>query len=264
MEEKEPKKKDRVLGDEWLDWDGSLTEESPDAHKSLFFVFAAVLLGLFVVSGYVIIFMISPRLEQVYQRLPQILYAVHSVLSIYAVFTYVIIALALLTNKRIWLKLKKKNFLYNSFVPMVIKVANYFGISQDKISNSFIKVNNAIVTATIGKLFTDKFPCGKILVLLPRCLQKDLLKEVINLKETYDIDIHTVPGGTQARAIIKKTNPRAIIGVACERDLLSGIKDVATKIPVIGVVNQRPHGPCKDTLINLTEVEDAIKLFSQE
>jgi hypothetical protein len=51
-----------------------------------------------------------------------------------------------------------------------------------------------------------------------------------------------------------------IIAVACERDLSSGIQD-SYPLPVFGVINHRPHGPCYDTLVDLDKVEEALKLF---
>jgi hypothetical protein len=48
--------------------------------------------------------------------------------------------------------------------------------------------------------------------------------------------------------------------VACERDLSSGIQD-SYPLPVFGVVNYRPQGPCYDTLVDLERVEEALKTF---
>ena len=48
--------------------------------------------------------------------------------------------------------------------------------------------------------------------------------------------------------------------MACERDLSSGIQDTYP-IPVYGVLNERPHGPCLDTLVNLNNLEAAIRRF---
>ena len=45
-----------------------------------------------------------------------------------------------------------------------------------------------------------------------------------------------------ARQMVKEIRPKAIIAVACERDLTSGIQDVFP-LPVIGVLNERPFGP---------------------
>jgi hypothetical protein len=51
-----------------------------------------------------------------------------------------------------------------------------------------------------------------------------------------------------------------IIGVACERDLTSGIQD-SFPIPVFGILNKRPHGPCFDTDIDLEIVERGMAAF---
>lgn len=63
-----------------------------------------------------------------------------------------------------------------------------------------------------------------------------------------------------ARNIIKRLCPKAIVAVACERDLSSGIKDIKL-IPVLGIVNERPEGPCCNTRVNLAKVEEAIVYF---
>jgi len=48
--------------------------------------------------------------------------------------------------------------------------------------------------------------------------------------------------------------------VACERDLSSGIQD-SYPLPIFGILNQRPHGPCYDTQVDLEKVEEALKTF---
>ena len=54
----------------------------------------------------------------------------------------------------------------------------------------------------------------------------------------------------------------AIIAIACDRDLASGIQD-ASPLPVLGVLNERPCGPCFNTRVNLQDVEEAINFFCQ-
>ena len=54
--------------------------------------------------------------------------------------------------------------------------------------------------------------------------------------------------------------PRIIIAVACERDLSSGIQD-SYPMPVFGITNRRPYGPCYDTDVDLERVEEALKIF---
>ena len=53
--------------------------------------------------------------------------------------------------------------------------------------------------------------------------------------------------------------PRAIIAIACERDLLSGFLEVNPRIPVIGLSNSRPEGPCQNTEIDLGQIEQTIR-----
>jgi hypothetical protein len=67
-------------------------------------------------------------------------------------------------------------------------------------------------------------------------------------------------GGTIARRIVVENRPQLIIAVACERDLAHGIQDTFP-IPVFGILNQRPHGPCRDTRVMLEEVRKAVERF---
>jgi len=46
--------------------------------------------------------------------------------------------------------------------------------------------------------------------------------------------------------------------VACEGDLTSGIRD-CYPLPVLGVLNDRPFGPCYNTSVDLERIEEAIK-----
>jgi len=54
--------------------------------------------------------------------------------------------------------------------------------------------------------------------------------------------------------------PKAIVAVACELDLTSGIRDTYP-IPVIGVLNRRPNGPCYNTSVDIAEVKKALLHF---
>ena len=57
-------------------------------------------------------------------------------------------------------------------------------------------------------------------------------------------------GGTAARKAIRDLRPKAVLAVACERDLVSGLADTG-RLPVIGIVNIRPNGPCSDTFVDM-------------
>ena len=73
--------------------------------------------------------------------------------------------------------------------------------------------------------------------------------------------MYIVTGGEMARRIIEEKAPDAVIGVACERDLLAGIRDLRPGIQLIGIPNLRPEGPCRDTLIDFNELEQAVGVF---
>jgi hypothetical protein len=74
------------------------------------------------------------------------------------------------------------------------------------------------------------------------------------------VGLAVATGGTLARRIVVERRPRLIIAVACERDLSSGIQD-SYPLPVFGVINHRPHGPCYDTQVDLDRVEQALQTF---
>ena len=82
----------------------------------------------------------------------------------------------------------------------------------------------------------------------------------MNLSIKYRVPISVATGGTLARRIVVETKPDIIIGVACERDLTSGIQD-SYPIPVYGIFNKRPNGPCYDTDVDIDCVESAMIAF---
>ena len=121
-----------------------------------------------------------------------------------------------------------------------------------------------------------------LIILIPHCIQNHNCKlkvtndidnckkcgmckinELLQLKEKYNTKIFIATGGTLARKVIIDNKPKAVIAVACERDLTSGVRDVKG-IPVLGVFNLRPNGPCVDTNINIKEVEEAISFFTHK
>lgn len=158
--------------------------------------------------------------------------------------------------------------------PFVLGLAKIFGIDKDIVKSSFIEVNNGLV-----KTSPEKYRPRDILILAPHCLQwsecphkitidvknckrcgKCTVDALRKLQEKYGVLLVVATGGTLARKFIKQYKPSAIIAVACERDLTSGIQDVSP-LPVMGVLNDRPNGPCYNTWVNINNVEQAIKFY---
>lgn len=163
------------------------------------------------------------------------------------------------------------------FLPLMELVGRVGGISPADVRHSFIKVNNELLLTE-----TDRYDPEKILILLPHCIQKsacDLrlsydinhcrrcgkcpIGGLLALRDGYGVHLAVATGGTIARRLVVEKRPRFILAVACERDLSSGIQDTYP-LPVFGLLNERPNGPCFDTLVSLPLVETALRRFIKE
>ncbi|MDI6601393.1 MAG: DUF116 domain-containing protein [Thermoanaerobacteraceae bacterium] len=184
------------------------------------------------------------------------------------------VVLSLLGKKPIKVLSGFMSFALNTLYPEVLFFGGLLGIDRDKIMKSFAEINNNIVASKNVKIAPED-----ILILLPHCLQRTTcvhrittninncrrcgkcdIKGLIEIAERYGVHIVVATGGTLARKAVKNYKPKAIVAVACERDLTSGIQDV-NGIPVFGIVNIRPEGPCYNTRVDLNLVENAVKNF---
>ena len=107
-----------------------------------------------------------------------------------------------------------------------------------------------------------RLPMDTFLILLPRCLDKETRQQVIERTNGRSVQVVTAGGGEEARRAIGEYKPSLILAIACERDLVSGIKDVvAEKIPVLAIPNKRPEGPCKNTCLQLEDLDEALQFI---
>lgn len=160
------------------------------------------------------------------------------------------------------------------FLPIMELLARPFGFSTNEVRRSFIKVNNEL-TERLHPAFNPQ----RILILLPHCLQRadcrirlsysvDACERcgrcpiagLLALRDKYGVHLAIATGGTIARRIVVETRPKLIIAVACERDLTSGIQDTHP-LPVHGILNDRPEGPCRNTVVRLGLIEQALQRF---
>lgn len=165
-----------------------------------------------------------------------------------------------------------RGFVLKILYPVLMLAGAFLKSKKAQFQAYIVKLNNLLV-------MRDSVNPEKILLLLPHCIQNSKcdvrltfdvykcrrcgsckIKDLIELAEAYNVSIAIATGGTIARKVVKEIRPDAIVAVACERDLSSGIVDTYP-IPVIGILNERPFGPCIDTTVNLNLVEDAIKWF---
>ena len=148
---------------------------------------------------------------------------------------------------------------------------------NDYFSRKFLKINNDYVLKKIKKKIN-----GKILILLPHCIQlydceykitsdinncrvcgKCVIYNFVDIQNKYqNVEIKIATGGTLARKYVKEIKPNLIIAVACKRDLISGIKD-AEPFLVYGVFNKIKGKPCINTTVvmdDIYEILDEINL----
>ena len=250
--------RDRKLGDEWVQWKGDLSnaEKNADSGKRIFL--GVLLLTIFIsgASSFFIWYMIQPRLFQFHPVLPIVIGCGLALLWAIFSFWFLLMVLSILTEKDFLIIFGKNEYSLTFLVPLAFRFGMRLGISRDRIGNSFVKVINALIRSNVTKVTP-----GKLVILLPRCLENALREKITAFSDALKIPVFTVAGGEKARQIVFENKPLAIIGVACERDLVSGIQDVIGKIPVIGIPNMRPEGPCKNTVIDLKEFEKAVQTF---
>lgn len=156
---------------------------------------------------------------------------------------------------------------------MTVVLGRLVGVSKEEVLKAYISSHNQITLAQ-----KTRVPGSKLLILLPHCLQnsdcphkitikvdnckrcgKCDITEILELAERYRAQVRVATGGTLARKYIKEIKPQAVVAVACERDLSLGIRDISGNIPVLGVLNSCPQGPCINTTVDLIKMEQAIR-----
>ena len=230
----------------------------------------AILLGILIV-GVSIVNILLLNVAYIFEMSVNIIV----ILAILLIVFSTIVTYRIIKNDNINSKTMNINFkIVNLMFPFMLKIASIVGIPKNEIRKVYVNLNNKNIYSQKYNLNSDD-----ILILIPHCVQKNSCKlkvtttidtckkcglcnigDLVKLKEEKNVDIYVATGGTLARKIILENKPKAVIAVACERDLTSGVQDVS-KIPVLGVFNKRPNGPCVDTCVDVKEVEKAIDFF---
>lgn len=213
-------------------------------------------------------------LANLHENLPIVLGVVFGVILVLVFAGMVILALTVLLGRDLPFSRSLRGVLVKVLLPLMSGVGKLFGVSKDQVRRSFIEINNQLVLAAQLRATPDK-----LLLLMPHCLQfhecqfritgnvvhcqrcgQCDISGLTELSEKYGVGLAVATGGTLARRIVVERRPKLIIAVACERDLSSGIQD-SYPLPVFGITNHRPHGPCYDTEVDLERVEEALKTF---
>ncbi len=213
-------------------------------------------------------------LANIHRALPTLLGAFFGVVLWLAVSGIFSLVLTLILKKDFWLSKRLRGLVIKVIFPVLILVGKLFGISKESVQHAFVEVNNGLVMAQTRSIKPER-----LLLLMPHCLQNYdctvkitgnvdnckrcgtcQIRDLVELAETYHTGLSVATGGTIARRIVVERKPQLIIAVACERDLISGIQD-SYPVPVYGIFNRRPYGPCFNTQVDLKEVKKAMIHF---
>ena len=107
-------------------------------------------------------------------------------------------------------------------------------------------------------LFYVALGAGRLLHIPRRRIEGSFVAVSNQIIKNRHLKVMPDTGGTLARQTVMKIRPKAVVAIACERDLASGIQDVYP-IPSVGVLNLRPNGPCYNTHVDLEEFRRAIE-----
>lgn len=210
-------------------------------------------------------------LANIHPNLPHIVGIIMVTLSGIAILGTGLLVLTTALGKDIFLTRFMRLVVIKFLLPVIELVGRLFGLDKDRIRQSFIAMNNSLVTSQRMKVRPDR-----VLVLLPHCIQlsdceikvtgdvnkcalcgRCSIEGLVNIGKKFAVDISVATGGTLARKVIVEKRPKLVLAVACERDLTSGIKD-CYPLPVIGILNERPFGPCFNTVVDVAKIDTAL------
>lgn len=248
---------DRRLGHEWDEWDGAPLPNQGDfdTPPSLFFLWSAAALTVGLGALALLLFLLAPRLGAIQSRLPQILWLMLAGVSLALWCWWALLLLSHATGRTLLPERLAERGPFLRLMRLTSRVAERFG-RRDWVENAAVKVYNALAL-----LRSRKVGRGELLLLIPRCLSKETLDGVLGVAGKYGVPVFVATRGQLARRVIRERRPRAVVAVACERDMVSGLHDVAGKVPVLGLTMTLPFGPCKDARLDLSRLEEWVRAY---
>ncbi|MFW0884991.1 DUF116 domain-containing protein [Candidatus Acidulodesulfobacterium sp. H_13] len=229
----------------------------------------SIFIILFILSF--LFWIISGGLEKISPNLPVYIFLFLDAALLLIIFIFLLGLFKKHGKNKSLLVYPSRYILIKILYPMAFFITSIFRINRDKMQNSFIDINNFLLFSMNKQVSLDR-----ILILLPHCLQlhnckakitddihnclscgKCNIKELAILADKKGMFIAVATGGTLARMVLEEKRPQAVIAVACERDLSSGIID-GFPLPVYGLSNMRPNGPCRDTFVDISALSELI------
>ncbi len=251
---------------------GIEADHQPD--KRIFLLLLLLTCGALIVVSVALWLIPYIGFTNIHPSLPLIMAVVFAAIVVFLIGGGLTLVFTILRGKNLFFNKEIRGVVIRFLFPLLVLVGKCIGISKDQVRRSFVTINNQLVLAEARRVHPNR-----LLILLPQCLQfhecgvritgnvknckacgKCKIKNLVELSDKYGVSISVATGGTLARKIVVDKKPQLIIGVACERDLTSGIQDTYP-IPVFGILNRRPNGPCYDTDVDLDLVERGMESF---
>jgi hypothetical protein len=248
---------DRRLGHEWDEWNGQPlpNEGNFDSPPALFFAWsAAAIVAAFGVTA-LALYLLAPRLALLTPILPRALGLALGVLAALALLWWGLLGLSCLLRRPLLPERLAERGPFLRLMRLTSALAHRFG-RRDWVENAAVKVYDRLALMR-GRRVSK----GELLLLIPRCLSRSALDGVLAIAGKYEVPVFVATRGQLARRVIRERRPRAVVAVACERDMVTGLHDVAGRIPVLGLTMTLPAGPCKDAGLDLVKLEEWVREY---
>jgi hypothetical protein len=249
----------RVLGDAWRGWDASRDRGATEIRNG-----AALYLGLFllltavlVLAWLVLLWLAQPRLSALGLDATALqgLDAAGTAAIALPGLLVLLVAAGFRTPRGAARLLQR---VVVSSWPGVDAAGRLLRLSRDRLSHSYLRVTNRLALQTGAA-----HPGRELLILAPRCLRPDMRFSLQALAGEYGARCEIVGGGEQARERIARLRPSGVLAVACERDLVEGVRGVAPRVTVLSLPNRRPDGPCRNSEIDVGEARRLLSLLQR-
>lgn len=256
-------------------WSGNAESIDYRPGRGVFIAMLAMAALVVGVAGFFLWYVPTIGLRNIHPALPWAFGAVLLAIAMFVLGGTTLITLAVVRGALPFYSKWLRWMLVRFYLPIMIMAGGILRIPKIRIERVFIDLNNQMVR-TMGKRFKPE----KLLILMPHCIQFDNCKikvtrdvrncvgcgkceigELLALSDRYGVSLFISTGGTVARRKVVEERPDAVIAVACERDLTSGLQD-SYPLPVWAIVNKRPRGYCMETGVDLSEVSHAIRALA--
>ena len=247
---------DRRLGHEWDEWDGTPLPNGGDfrVSASRYFLFTAIGFALVHLVAAALVYLLQPRLAALTPSLPRALYLLIVASTVLSAVWLALIGLSFATRRPLLPERLAERGLMLPTMHLAWRVGRLFGVERDWTGHATVVVYDRLAEARRRRVAPEE-----LLILIPRCLSRAALDGVLDIARRYDVSAYVATRGQLARRAIRERRPKAVVAVACERDMVSGLHDVAGRVPVLGLTMSLPNGPCKDAQLDLDKMESFVR-----